>query len=611
MKNIKITVFILLGLLLSSCDDFLDKQPDDMLTLDEVFARKQTTEEYLANVYSYIPDYANADSYNLTSASDEAKFSWNGVPGYNINMGNWGPTNIPYHIWPDMYKGIRSASVFINRVDECSELTESVRTKYKAEARFLRAYFYHLLMRQYGSVVIMDELIPVDASPKDVQKPRNTYDECVAYLVSEIDKTITDLPDKITDEYQFGRPDKIVALALKSQALLYAASPLFNGNTDYASFRNLDGTQLISQTYDSDKWKEAADAAKTVIDLMSQGLYKKYDEDGNYDPLVSYRDIYFDNWNQEIIWGKYTGSGAGSWEWNGGIIQLGNAYANYGVTQQLVDAYFMDNGYLPISGYNSDGSPIINPNSGYVESGVTENEGKYTIAGICNMYANRDPRFYACVTFNGAEWVWHGDDGNSRWFAEFFATGKDGLQGGARGQDPTHTGYVIRKYNDPSSDVNLRKLRNNAVWIHFRLAEFYLNYAEALNEYNPGDPDIIKYLNLIRERAGIPQYGTGTNALPIPANQEEMRNLIRAERRVELAFEMHRIFDVRRWKIAPTTDGGPMWGMNMNAGTSWADPAFYERTIFETRTFEKKHYFWPIAQSTLDRNKALVQNPGW
>src|SRR5690606_37860128 len=134
----------------------------------------------------------------------------------------------------------------------------------------------------------------------------------------------------------------------------------------------------------------------------------------------------------------------------------------------------------------------------------------------------------------------------------------------ARGQDPTHSGYAIRKYSSPNSDVFNRRLIPNASWIIFRLGEFYLNYVECLNEYDPTHPDILKYLNLIRERAGIPQYGNGPNALPIPASPDAMREKIRAERRIELVFETHRLFDTRRWKISPQVDNGPMYGMDMN-----------------------------------------------
>ncbi|HKG06762.1 MAG TPA: RagB/SusD family nutrient uptake outer membrane protein, partial [Pedobacter sp.] len=296
------------------------------------------------------------------------------------------------------------------------------------------------------------------------------------------------------------------------------------------------------------------------------------------------------------------------WELNGGLVQLGG-YANYGVTQQQVDAYFMANGQSPVLSYTANGVPVVNENSGYVESGVSTADGTYTRAGVWNMYVNREPRFYATITFSGSEWLYHGADGKLNWYAEFFSTGKDGLQGGARGQDPTHSGYVIRKFINPNTDVFNRRWRANPSWIIFRLGEIYLNYIEALNESDPGNGDILKYLNLIRERAGIPQYGSA--GLPVPSGQTSMREKIRAERRVELVFEGARFYDTRRWMIAPQVDNGPMYGMNMSTGTSLSDPSFYNRTIFETRVFENKHYLWPIAQSEMDRDKKLVQNPGW
>lgn len=140
-----------------------------------------------------------------------------------------------------------------------------------------------------------------------------------------------------------------------------------------------------------------------------------------------------------------------------------------------------------------------------------------------------------------------------------------------------------------------------------RYAEILLNYAEALNEFSPGNADIVKYLNLIRERGGIPQYGTGANALPLPASQAEMREAIRNERRVELAFEHHRYFDTRRWKIAEQTEVGSMYGMNVDANP----PAFYTRTKFETRVFLKSYYLMPIPQTDINKNPNLVQNPYW
>jgi hypothetical protein len=254
-----------------------------------------------------------------------------------------------------------------------------------------------------------------------------------------------------------------------------------------------------------------------------------------------------------------------------------------GVTQEMVDAYFMNNGLS-----------ITDAGSGYVENGFSSSDGKYTKAGISNMYTNREPRFYVGVTYNGSTWL-NTSTSSGTIITQTYYTGNSGKKVG--GNDYSPTGYIIRKnITDGYS--------NNRAWVLLRLANIYLDYAEALNESSPGNADIAKYVNLIRERAGIPD-------LPAGLSQAQMRTAIHKERRVELSFENVRYFDARRWKIAEQTDGGPFYGMNINAGNSVQDPAFYVRTVFENRVFQKKNYLWPIPQQELDVDKNLVQNTGW
>src|SRR5690606_9054180 len=191
------------------------------------------------------------------------------------NIGNWGPSTAVFDFWTYLYQGIRSASVFIARVDECQEMSAQLRRQRKAEARALRAYYYSLLLRQYGPVVILSETpFEIDTPPQSLQLARTPYDACVQYISAEFDRAISDLPARITDQGQLGRIDQLVVMAAKARMLLYAASPLFNGNADYGNFTNLDGTPLINANYDPEKWKIAADAAKAVIDRMPNGLLR-------------------------------------------------------------------------------------------------------------------------------------------------------------------------------------------------------------------------------------------------------------------------------------------------------------------------------------------------
>lgn len=184
--------------------------------------------------------------------------------------------------------------------------------------------------------------------------------------------------------------------------------------------------------------------------------------------------------------------------------------------------------------------------------------------------------------------------------AELFFNGNTGKRDGTRNY--SRTGYILRKFSNPAADVKNNKMPDRSM-VLFRLGEIYLNYAEALNESNPGNSDILLYVNKIRERAGVPKYGTDEGDIFLKSTDREViRELIRAERRVELAFENHRYFDCKRWKISTQTDNGKFWGMDVDK----ARPEFNTRTVFEERVFEPKHYLWPIPQSEIYKNKMLV-----
>jgi hypothetical protein len=584
---------------LPSCKKYLSQVPDDKQTIDDVFKKKLTTEQYLANVYTFIRsegDWNNNSPWE--GLSDEIDVTYNDYATYSMNLGQWDRNRSSYNFWQYYYLGIRSASYFIQRVDECPEIQDELKAQYKAEARVLRAYFYAMLMRQYGPVIILPDLpVAPDASIDQFSFSRNAYDECVDFVSKEIDAAIPSLPASQGSTQEYGRIKKGMALAIKARMLLYAASPLFNGNADYADFKNPDGTQLMSQQFDMSKWKKAADAAKAVIDIPDYSLYKELDGTGKIKPYESCKNVFLKDWNSEIILARVVGDGLYSIDKNGSPYILGG-WSSWGPTQQSVDAFFMANG-----------RSIDDPASGYTEAGFAAAAGTYYAAGASNMYVGREPRFYVDVTFNLSKWINNASNNNG-------GTGsapitiqmyKGGNSGQYTGRNWSRTGYCVRKMVNPSSLVGPDKIAARTEVV-YRLAEMYLDYAEALNEYAPGHADIKKYINLIRERAGIPQYGAASGEVPEPAGQDAWRVAIRKERRVELAFEYHRYFDTRRWKMAEQTDNGPMYGMDINATTT-AD--FSKRVAFETRVFLKKNYLWNILQSELNKDKNLVENPGW
>ncbi|WP_343745290.1 RagB/SusD family nutrient uptake outer membrane protein [Chitinophaga sp.] len=599
IKRLAYLALVSTSFLTTACNkDFLNQVPDDRITIEQVFARRRYSEEYLANIYSTIPNEAYRNTSPWEGCSDDADITYDrpgsGYDTYPINLGNWSAASGYMDTWAKYYRGIRSASYFMQHIDENKEIKElpngqDLIDKYKAEARFLRAFFYYGLLRQYGPVILLgDTPIAGDLEPSDaeMQKPRSSYDECVNYIVSELDLAATKLPKHFTEQADadYGRATAATCKAIKSRVLLLAASPQFNGNTDYAGFSNIDGKQLISSTFDKEKWKRAADAAKDVITGFNFSLYRKNDATGKYDPYLSCRDVFLDPWNSEVIFARTTNN-LKDWE-RSTSPRLANGYAAVAVTQQLVDEFEMQNG-----------KGIRETGSGYMETGFSTAATKYTTAGTYNMYVNREPRFYVNVSYNGSLWI-NTSEGNK--VIETFFTGNTGKKGS---WDFPRTGYIARKNIHPNSNPRISQYIARP-FILVRYAEILLNYVEALNEYAPGDPDIAKYLNEIRNRAGLPEVAPGLG-------QSEMRAKIRHERRVELALESLRYFDTRRWKIAEQTDGGNFYGMNVDAGTKLTDLVFYQRTVFERRVFLKSYYLFPIPQSEMDRDRNLVQNPGW
>ncbi len=606
-KTIINGLLIALALCCSACSDFFNQVPDDRMTIDEVFQRRLESEQYLANVYNYIRDESDqtlSQGTPFMGLSDESDITYTNHNTYLMNLGNWNASSDYYNFWRHYYVGIRSATYFMENIGRNSEILageggEALIRKYSAEARALRAEFYACLLKQYGPVILLPEeqVIAPDAPMEEFSFPRNSYDECVDFIVSEFDKAAQDLPLWYEDPLDYGRMNKAVCMALKARVLLYAASPLWNGNTDYANFRNKDGKALVNQTYDATKWKRAADAAKAVMDLNLFNLYKRNNDKGEFDPYLSHQYVLLEAYNSEIIFARKTNALGATWEWRC-IPRFAGGTSGNGVTQSQVDAYQMSNGEVPILGYNSDGTPVINEASGYVESGFSTTDTPFTEAGVWNMYLNREPRFYASVTFTGS--YVPNKAAHSAKIGLFF-NGNTGKNNGAN--NFSRTGHLIRKNVHPNSN----QATSNRVarpLVLMRLAEIYLNYAEALNEADPGNPDALKYTNLIRERAGIP-------ALPDELTQSELRDRILLERRLELAFERHRWFDTRRHKQAGQTDGGKFWGLDIDAGTSFTDPSFYKRVVFEERVFTAKNYLFPIPQSEIEKDPQLVQNPGW
>jgi len=604
--------FILLTIatlpLLYSCDNYLNKEPDDMLTLPGVFNDATNMKEWLAGIYDAIPDplwdYLSY-SYGYYLMSDESQinselgqFGWNGL--LNVQQGSWSPVQmVPgFDLWGTTYQKVRAALIFLDNVKPLPEQrqTEELIERYKNEVRFLMAYYYERMLEVYGPFPLVTTLSDATASPADLQLPRTPYDDIVSYL----DKNLLDLSKVLPSSYDdtdVGHVTSGMCLAVRARLLMFAASPLFNGNTDYADVTNKDGTALFNSTYDADKWKKAADAAKQVIDMPLYKLYTEKNEDGTLDALMSCMNVHLKgvNENPEIIF-VYPQKTNYYYEYH--ILPRGSGFAGcIGTTQNMVDAFFMNNGKSITdngSNYNPTGFSTSDDyyNTQYNYGDANRTTGLVTRKGTFNMYVNREPRFYVNIRYNG-EYCTFDDNGRDIDFK------KNGLDG-APSHDSPLAGYQINKAVNPS-DHNGQTFQYRP-GIIIRLAEMYLDYAEALNEYNPKSTDIAKYVNLIRERAGLP-------GLPEGLSQSEMRDAIHHERQVEFALEGGmRYMDIRRWKIAEDVFKKPIQGLNTQ-GTTAND--YYKVVDIQTRNFQKKMYLWPIYQNYMDNNANLVQNKYW
>ena len=635
---------IFFGIGTTGCSDFLDKMPDDQLTMEMIFTDKIRTEDWLASVYSSVP--SPMWGYFTTNGDKNSTVHHRGQ-GFNV-MGddivipqewtqfyewrnpyayltaNWSPTTgWEADYWTELPKRIRTGLIFMEEVRVIPEvgLTQAYVDQMKNEVRFLIAYYYSLMIEVYGPIPFEPGVLyPVDGQTSDMMTTQRPYDEIVDWIDQELKDVSTKLVAAYTDNNDWGRATSIMALAIRARTLLFAASPLFNGNPDLKDWKNADGENLFSANVDLQKWERAAKAHEELIaaaQAADYDLYKEYNNDGSIDAFMSYYNMSlkrFSDGNREIIFGRARNFWLDPWQAHHLPRGIGGN-AGMGVTQELVDAFYMKNGIAPITGYKEDGSPIINPESGYVERGFsTEAEvrntkwrgaegpdkvsGRVTLDGTYNMYCNREARFYVSVIYNEA---WLGVD-NRR--VEFY---QDGGRDTQRNFDAPQNGYNVRKRI--SLDVFPRE--NRYVYqpgILYRLAEAYLGYAEALNEYQGPSEQVYRYVNLVRERAGIPDLQTGLS-------QEDMRLAIQQERRVEFNCEGIRFNDVRRWKLGEKYFNTRLYGMNFY-GTAKSDDSadpnsYYVRTHYKDRYFNKRMYIFPVPQTQIDINPNLRQAPGY
>jgi len=553
---------LLIGTLSSCEDEFLDRATTTQQQDADIFSTFNMTDQVVNNLYRKTRGvYTYLAGQNMSSAADESKDASSWMASMQFNNGSWSGNSNPIgNTWRENYVAIRQANQILEGVEQYNTPDDPNNPGYLSnrigEVYFLRAWFLADLVRQFGGVIIVTHTIDQN-DQEALNQPRSTYDQCIAQIVADCEEAY----NRVAFDYpanQVGRVTKGACLALKARMLLYSASPLWAqaGKTTYQADISDDKTAT-----DPEKWKNAADAAKAVIDLTSQGSLVY-----SLEPTLALRqDMFKKNTltSKEVIWIRRDETNQGYDQY---IFPFGSSgWSGASPTQNLVDLY-----------ETSEGLPITDPASGY---------------DPLRPYENRDPRFYSDILYNGASWK-----GRT---IETYTGGRDET---STQTDHTRTGYSMRKLADENITIGQGTGRG-IHGIQFRLAEFYLSYAEALNEYSPGNPDILQYVNLVRERAGQkPVEGS--------LSQTDMRQRIRNERTVELSFENHRFWDVRRWKIAPETQQ-EIYGMRPIPDANTPTGYRYDRFKVEDRPWRNAMYVIPITTDETLRNPNLKQSEGW
>ncbi|MGC4102597.1 RagB/SusD family nutrient uptake outer membrane protein [Ferruginibacter sp.] len=565
---IPITISAIVSLLvISSCKKY-ETQPKDWftssLTFDTLDKNGIVAGYDLNNIYNYVPDgFTRIDGDFLDDGAGDALPSRYNTQAENYLKGTVSAINNPDPYWANSYYGIRRANIFLANIDKVP-LIAITRQYYKSEARFLRALFYWELLKRYGGVPLLGNTIY--SLDDNIQLPRKTFAETVDYIVNECTAIKDSMRTDPVSTSDWGRASKGAAVALKCRVLLYAASPLFNGGgveTDPVK-KALTGYL----TADPTRWQKVVDAYNEFAAL---GTYYKLVTSGT---PTAFASVFINKMNTEVIFTKQVANGIGLENSQSPVGYIAANVRSQGMTspvQNFVDAFPMLNGM-----------------------GINEAGSGYTPA---TPYANRDPRLDATVFRHGSQWL-----------GRTVKTAEDSLDkpnNFSISTIQTRTGYYLKKFLGSFATGTAYSSQSHNFPL-FRYDEIILNYAEALNELGQTE-NAVTQIKLLRSRAGI-TAGTNTRyGIKVGISQTEMRTLIQNERRIELAFEEHRFWDIRRWKIADQVLTTPLTGMKINDGVT---PTYQVINVM-TPVFNNRMYHMPIPLDEINKNPNLIQNEGW
>ncbi|MCW3089917.1 MAG: hypothetical protein JWP81_986 [Ferruginibacter sp.] len=570
---------------ISSCkksSDFLDKTSDlSSLTEQEIFSDSTKTFQFLTGIYSDVKFSFNKRRWdnqgNLESTTDDMEYRFYGGTQRIVILysGAVSPGNFPIQDqWTTPYKNIRRANMLLTHLPG-TPLSATLKRRIEGEARFLRAWNYEYLIKSFGGVPLLKDTVFSDIYT-NIDVPRNTYEECVNYITSELDACEKLLPSPTEyEERDYGRATKGACLALKSRVLLYAASPLFNGGMSLLQYRNSENLaeKIKVAGYpaaDNSRWQKAADAAKAV---MNSGYYDLV-LDNTTKPGYGFYSMFLTRKNQEYIFFANLAPNIDIEQYYNPPSRTGGYYGY--PTHNFVNTFPMKNG-----------KAITETGSGY---------------NPLNPYLNRDPRFAYSIIYNGSKYS------NKTAALEDVWTYDGAAQDGYNVM--TVTGYYCRKMCDEKTS-NANKINTARGLPLLRYAEILLNYAEAINETG-NISEAYTTIQKIRERAGIDKGIDGMYGLKSNMNKDVMREIIRNERRIELGFEDHRFFDVRRWMIGMTVLNGFNKAMKITkTGSTYTYNEIDVEAAGRLRIFRPEMYLLPIYREEITKSPKMLQNPGW
>ncbi len=578
-----------------SCNkDFMNLQPSDQFADEAVWSDPALIQTFVNNIYLGLPhgfsnimmsSIVDESMYNADFGTSNVTKSLVSPSDYSVFDEANGNANRQRGMnWSIVYKFVRAANLFFEKSQSAPFTSEDQRNQMKGEVHFLRAYLYQNLVSMYGGVPIINKTFGLTG---EFELPRNSFEDCVNFIVADLDTATMLLPLEMTGANR-GRATRGAALALKSRVLLMAASDFYNSNGSWAA--GYGNNELIGYTSGdrTARWQAAKEAAKAVIDLGEYGVFMPEPATAE-EAQTNYANMFLEDETSEDIFVRFfTPKIDENWDgYNPGLYNNPNGWHGWGSNTplgQMVDSYEMADG------------------TAFDWSDPTQK---------ADPYANRDPRFYSSILYDGAVWRPRQSDAVARDPIGVVQTGYyenpdgsvvpglDTRNGPLEDWNGTYTGYYMRKFIDPSIDAQYNK--QDHPWRYIRYTEILLNYAEAAMELGE-DAEARDYINMIRKRAYMPLLTESGAAL-----KARYRN----ERRVELAFEDHRYFDVRRWMIAPEAyeDAAGVSIRHKVDGSGNILSTTYTTINVQDRAWKPSFYLFPVKLDELNRNSKLVQNP--